>query len=319
MMGIGKQILRTTFIYLLAVVVFIFIVFLPQAKIPIEYEEREVRPGLTVSVPSKYAYYKFDVHWSMITYHFNYMIENKTLGTSRYDTPIIDEVLPALKNSSVVIGAALLLSFVFGILKGFFDFRMQKKKLNILGHWTTWLFQSVPDFFIILFVQLLLIRYLPITKFYGREGWDAFVLPAILVSIFPMMYIARITSAAIANQAGQLYIQVARAKGLRERKVYFKHIFRNILGTMITHLPSVMVYLLSNLLLVEYFMRYPGAMYRLWIAFDYSAESFLYRNVEMLVIMWTGICFTILLYVVHIISIIAKRYFVPYTGVEQNA
>lgn len=317
MMSLSKQIFQMTLIYLLSVMVFVVIVFIPKYKVAVEFEDREILRGIVRPVAIKYDYYSLENHWNDLSYHLQYMIQNKTLGMTRYDTPIESELFQYLKNSGVVIGAGLLISFVLGVLKGFFDFRMQRKKLSILGHGTTWLFQSIPDFFIILFVQLLLIRYLPITSFYNREGWDAFVLPAILVSIFPMMYIARITSAAIANQAGQLYIQVARAKGLPERKIYFKHIFRNIAGTILTHFPSVMIYLLSNLLLVEYFMKYPGAMYRIWLALNYSAENYEFMNIELDVIMWIGICVTVLIYIVHIISLIAKRFAVPYAGVEQ--
>lgn len=314
-MSLGRQILRTLVIYLLSFVVLVAIVFIPPWKIPVEFEERDVGGGHIARVATKYKYYDFEQHWQPIKGYFTNIFENKTLGKTRFNSTVEEEITLVIKNSIVVIGAALLFSSILGVLKGFFDFRMQRRKLSIFGNWTTWLFQSIPDFFIILFVQILLIRYLPITKFFEREGWDAFLLPALLVAIFPTMYIARITSAALAGQAGQLYIQVARAKGLTERKILYKHIFRNCIGTILTHLPSLMMYVLSNLLLVEYFMNYNGAMYRLWKALDYPPDR-MGRHIEMGMILWIGVFFMLLLLVVQIISLIAKRYFVPRTGVE---
>lgn len=308
-MSLGKQILRTLVIYLLSLIVLVAIVFLPKFNYTVEVEERG-NGSRTVTVVSNDDYYSFDEHLSSIKTYFTAVMEYKSLGPTRYNSTVEAEIFPAINKSITVIVVALILSAILGVLKGFFDFRMQRRKLSIFGNGTTWLFQSIPDFFIILFVQLLLIRYLPITKFFEREGWDAFVLPALLVAIFPTMYIARITSAALAGQAGQLYIQVARAKGLTERKILYKHIFRNCLGTILTHLPSLMVYLLSNLLLVEYFMNYHGAMYRLFIALDFD-RSKIERYVETGMIFWICIFFMLLLFVVQLISIIAKRYYEP--------
>lgn len=317
-MSLGKHIVRTILIYLFVLVVLIAIVFLPRVRIPQETVEIVFEDGTTGIVPAMnttYSYYQFDLHWQEIKTFFSNWFETGTMGITRYNVTVETELWNSAQNSLLVIFTALVISFFAGIAKGFFDFKMQRKKLSFIGHGTTWIFQSIPDFVIILFVQLLLIRYLPVTGFFNREGWDAFILPSLLVSVFPTMYIARITSAALSGQSGELYIQVARAKGLSERKILYKHMFRNCIGSILSHLSSLMVYVLTCLLFVEYFMNYPGAMYRLFISLGYSpyvqAGTLFYEGP-----MIFAIClfFMFLILLVQIISFIARRYYEPQMG-----
>lgn len=310
----GKQILRTLGIYAVVMIVIVLFVFYPRTLEPGVLEVKNsdgstVARNVTVIGP-----YSVEKHWTAIKDYFSQVFEDKSLGKTRYNVSVESELVASMKNSLTTITVALLLSFVLGIAKGFFDFKMQRRKLSILGHWTTWLFQSIPDFFIILFVQILLIRYFPITRFFGREGWDAFLLPALLIAIFPTMYIARITAAALAGQVGQLYIQVARAKGLSEALILYKHIYRNCIGTILTHLTPLMVYVLSNLLMVEYFMNYPGAALRLYQAIDYNPRFGTGDLYEPGMILGLTFCFMLLIMCVQVISQMARKYFEPRMG-----
>lgn len=314
-MSTAWKLLKSIGIYVFVTIVMILIVLFPRLS--------ETRQQTTITIPdgrtleatiTLSSTYSLERHWIVIKSYFTSVTETKSLGISRYNVSVESEIVLAMKNSITIIIAALILSFIFGIVKGFFDFKMQRKKLSIFGHWTTWVFQSIPDFVVILLVQIILIRYLPITQFFSREGWDAFVLPALLVAIFPTMYIARVTSTAISGQVGQMYIQVARSKGMSERVVLYKHVFRNIIGTVLTHMSSLMVYILSNLLMVEVFMNYPGATLRLFRAVDYSPQWGTGEKFEPGIILGISFCFMILIMLVHMMSYLAKRYFEPRMG-----
>lgn len=307
------QILKTIGIYVFVMIVIILIVLFP--RYPETTQVVNYYHGWEwINYISTSSAYSMGQHWDTIKTYFTSVIESKSLGVTRFNVSVESEIVFAMKNSITIIVVALILSFIFGILKGFFDFKMQRKKLGIFGHWTTWVFQSIPDFVVILIVQIILLRYLPITPFFGRDGWDAFILPALLVSIFPTMYIARITSAAISGQVGQMYIQVARAKGMSERVVLYKHVFRNIIGNVLTHLSSLMVYILSNLLMVEVFMNYPGATLRLFRAIDYNKTTGTGDRFEPGMVLGITFCFMIMILFVHIVSQLARRYFEPRMG-----
>ena len=69
-----------------------------------------------------------------------------------------------------------------------------------------------------------------------------------------------------------MYILLAKAKGLSDRKIVYKHM-RNGVASILTHLPGLLVFILSNLLVVEYYRNYPGAAWRLFLALDFNTFS----------------------------------------------
>ncbi len=313
-MRAGIQILRSVGHYLFVMAMIILLVLFPRTP-QTTIQTFKLPDGRTVtSAVTSSSSYSLEGHWANIKNFFSQAIENKSLGQTRFNVTVEYEIFTSISNSLMIIIGALVISFFLGIMKGIFDFKVGRKKLSIFGNWTTWISQSIPDFFVILFIQWLLIRHFPITKFFERDGWDAFLLPALLVAIFPLMYIARITSTAIAGQVGQLYIQVARAKGISERMILYKHIFRNCISTILSHLSSLMVYILSNLLMVEYFMNYPGAANRLFLAIDYDPRYGTGMKYEPGLIIGITFFFMILILIVQIISHFSKRYFEPRVG-----
>ncbi|GAA0361965.1 ABC transporter permease subunit [Bacillus horti] len=248
-----------------------------------------------------------ELYKSNIVGFFNGIVENKSLGTTRYDRTVEEELLIYLPRSLEVIVAALLLSTILGILKGLFDYRMSKKKKDFLGNGTTWLFLSIPDFLFILLALWFIVFHYPSIPFFTREGWDAFVLPTLFVAIYPTMYIARITSASLASQDGKLYIQVAKAKGLTDQVILYKHMFMNSISTILTHLPSLMLLIISNLLLVEFFMDYQGVAQRLFMAINYSVNYGTGNAYEPELIIGIAFCFILIMFIVQVISQIVTR------------
>lgn len=257
----------------------------------------------------------YDFSWSQyadnITGFLHGVFVDHTLGFTRYEEPIGAVVQTAIGNSLTIIMIGFLLSSTLGVMKGLADYKLSKSKWNAIGNGTTWLFQSVPDFMVVLLIQWFVIRYMPFIHFFEQKEWYAFLIPSVLVSIYPAMYIARITSAAIAGQEGQMYIQVAKAKGVANRMILYKHVGRNSLGTILSHLPSLFGYLLSNLLMVEYLMSYPGAANRLFQAIDYDTSFGSGGNYEPGVIIGIACCFMIMIVLIQWISLIAKRSITP--------
>ncbi len=206
-----------------------------------------------------------------VTSYINYVIENKSLGVNRDGTPIEIELVRLATRSLKLIIPAFLLSLIFGIMKGVFDFQHRNKKRNFFGNGTTWLFQAIPDFFIIIAFQysvLLLIRKgFPRLPLYGFTEWYHVILPIIFLTLFTMMYIARITSSLLIEQEGQEYIRTAISKGVPYKKVLYKHMLKNCLGKLLDYLPMNMLILLTHLIIVEHLMYYQGIAVRFMDAF----------------------------------------------------
>lgn len=301
-MEIRKQMLTSAAISVLALVFVILIALFPR-HLDISIEKFEMVSNYEFSF-SKYA--------DNIKTFFSEAIANKSLGdTIHMGVTVEQTVFASMSKSLDVIITTLFLGFLFGLIKGIVDYKLSKTRFNVLGSWVTWVLQSVPDFLILLLIQWLVIRKLKFIPYFAQGEWYDFILPSIMVSIYPIIYIARITTSSIATQEGQLYIQVARAKGLTERLILYKHILANCLGTILTHLSPLFVYILSNLLMVEYFTNYPGAAYRLFQAIDYNSSFGTGYNYEPGVIIGISFCFMLLILLVQFISQIARKFVSP--------
>jgi peptide/nickel transport system permease protein len=84
--------------------------------------------------------------------------------------------------------------------------------------------------------------------------WDALrhmILPAMTVSTIPLAIIARMTRSALLEALNQDYVRTARAKGLSERGVVFRHAFRNALLPIVTIIGLNFGFLFSGAVLTE--------------------------------------------------------------------
>jgi len=91
--------------------------------------------------------------------------------------------------------------------------------------------------------------------------WDVIkhlVLPSVALGSIPMAIIARMTRSSLLEVLGEDYIRTARAKGLRERMVLFRHAFRNALLPIITIIGLQLGFLLGGAILTETIFSWPG-------------------------------------------------------------
>ncbi len=92
----------------------------------------------------------------------------------------------------------------------------------------------------------------------SRMTWHYFVLPVLVLGARSMALIARLTRSAMLDVLAQDYIRTARAKGLPERLVLFRHGLRNAFPPILTAAGTTFGYLLSGSFVVETFFRIPG-------------------------------------------------------------
>jgi ABC-type dipeptide/oligopeptide/nickel transport system permease component len=84
------------------------------------------------------------------------------------------------------------------------------------------------------------------------------ILPAITVGTIPLAIIARMTRSSLLDVLGLDYVRTARAKGLKERMVVFRHAFRNALLPIITIVGLQLGGLLGGAILTETIFGLPG-------------------------------------------------------------
>ncbi len=170
-----------------------------------------------------------------------------SLKTGREITTVISE---SFSVSAKLGGTAALLALVAGLVLGSIAALCRGRWLDRVIIFITTLFVSVPSF--ILATILMLIFCLQL-KWVGV--WDpanpSYVLPVIALALYPMAYITRLTKSSMLDVLGQDYIRTARAKGVREWLVIFKHALRNALIPVITYVGPMTAYILTGSMVVE--------------------------------------------------------------------
>ncbi|WLD93621.1 ABC transporter permease [Alkalihalobacillus sp. AL-G] len=306
-MQLVRGVVKTCLLYLAALIVIVLVVLAP----------REV-----TTVPSKnhpaVIEFQYGFNWSVykdnLIQYVTGIWENNSLGGTMYPHRTVEEeIVEYLPRSLLIILTSFIISILVGVWKGIFDYLNTASRKRILGKNATSFFLAIPDFFLILCLQWLVIFYFPFIEFFGYDHWYSFILPSILVSIYPLMYIARITSGAIEGEEIQQYVLVAKSKGFTRKIILYNHILKNCWGAVLSHLSSVMLYILSNLLIVEYLLDYKGAAYRLFKAFHYTnVYSIGYvSEYEAEMVIGLAMSFMMIVFVTQLISQVARIYVDP--------
>jgi ABC-type dipeptide/oligopeptide/nickel transport system permease component len=117
---------------------------------------------------------------------------------------------------------------------------------------------SIPNFAMAAFLVYLFAIKLALLPVAGWGSARQLVLPVLVLAIPPMAYIARLTRTYMLEVLQQDYIRTARAKGLRERIVIWRHALRNTLVPLLTTVGIIFGGLLSGTFVVETIFNIPG-------------------------------------------------------------
>ncbi len=119
---------------------------------------------------------------------------------------------------------------------------------------------SVPGFVIAIFLIIIFaswLHWIPVVP----KSWDtlnAWLLPAVVLGFGTLARTARLTRASMLEVMRQDYVRTARAKGLSERLVIFRHMLRNSLIPVITFLGPSLAYLVTGSFIIETMFAFPG-------------------------------------------------------------
>jgi peptide/nickel transport system permease protein len=182
--------------------------------------------------------------------------------------PVLDEVLERFHATLILAGAALLLCSVFGLLAGIVSAVRQFGWVDRAITLVVLVGISVPSFWLGLMLILIFavdLQWLPASGMYEIYGGGDLpdllrhlLLPALTLSVVATGVIARLTRAAMLEVLRQDFIRTARAKGLRERRVIYRHAFRAALVSVIPVLGVQAGFVLGGAVYVETVFQWPG-------------------------------------------------------------
>jgi peptide/nickel transport system permease protein len=91
-----------------------------------------------------------------------------------------------------------------------------------------------------------------------RNAFSHLILPASLLGYFSMAYISRMTRSFMLNELSQEYVIAARAKGLSETRIIWRHALRNAMVPLVTVITLSYAGLLEGSVLTETVFSWPG-------------------------------------------------------------
>jgi peptide/nickel transport system permease protein len=130
---------------------------------------------------------------------------------------------------------------------------------------------AVPSFWLGIVLLLAFAVKIPIFPLFGAETPKHFVLPALSLGFARAAVILRLARASMVEELSKEYIITARAKGLTERMVKYKHALKNALLPVITITGIELGYMLGGAIIIEQVFSLPG-LGRLFLSGIYQRD-----------------------------------------------
>ena len=219
--------------------------------------EKQIPDAILASLNEKY-----NLDAPLYEQYFDYMKGLVTLDLGPSYTKIgftVNDLIAAGLPASVKIGAlASLLIVIVGIPIGIISALKSNTATDYFVMFMATLGVTVPSF---------VIATLIIYFFAGQLGWLptnglnsplAYIGPVIALSGYSISFVSRLTRSSMLELLRQDYVRTARANGISESKVIFKHALKNALIPVITYIGPMVAAILTGSFVIEKIFAIPG-------------------------------------------------------------
>lgn len=230
----------------------------------------------------------------MFTFDFGYNVGSLLGG------PVIDTINQRAPFTILLLGASTIASFLIGIGLGVVAAAKRGKVLDISSLAILLFVNSLPVFFMAVLLMLSQVSitgtsYMPVGALVLlKSGWDyyagilkAFWLPFITLTLAGIGSVFLTQRAVMIDTVAEDYILMARAKGLSERTVLYKHAFRNAVLPIVTSFALAMGFILSGAIITETVFGWPGlgrAIYEGVVTIDFPLEQAMFFIISVMVL-----------------------------------
>ena len=164
---------------------------------------------------------------------------------------------------SILLGTmALGLSVILGIGTGMISALRQNSWQDYTAMAIAVFGITVPNFVVgpvLMYLLALKLGWLPTSGWItGRYGWSTIIMPLITLTLPYFAYMARLSRASILEVLRSDYIRTARAKGLGESVIMFKHVLKGALLPVVSYLGPAFAGIITGSVVVERIFRIPG-------------------------------------------------------------
>ena len=194
------------------------------------------------------------------------------LGVTVTGEKVSVKLMERIPNTLLLTTVVIFLTWLVGIPLGIYAALNWKKPIDRILTVVTSIGMAIPSFFFALLLLIFAVKtswfptggltsydfsgYTPVEKFLDIA--HHLVLPVIVLFTISLSGLQRQMRGNLLDVLGSDYVKFARAKGLSEEKVVYKHVLRNAINPMVTLLGFEFASLLSGAALTEYVFQYPG-------------------------------------------------------------
>lgn len=176
----------------------------------------------------------------------------------RTDRPVKDLILERYPATIELAVVALLIAVIIAIPLGVVAGKNRGTLIDNVASVVALIGISLPGFVIgplLIYVFSVKLQLLP---GYGRENWEDIILPAFTLGAALSAILTRMVRSSVIEELGEDYVRTARAKGLSETSVVYKHVLKNGLIPVVTILGLQLGILLAGAIITEKIFGWPG-------------------------------------------------------------
>lgn len=181
------------------------------------------------------------------------------LGTSyRTSKPVMNDVLARVRNSFMISFNGILAATVLGVPLGILSAVRQYSAIDNMSRVSAMMAAAIPSFWFGMMLIYLFASKWRVLPASGANSWKHFILPMITLGIPYAGSQLRMTRSAMLETIRADYVRTARAKGVPQAVVIFRHALRNALLPIVTTTATSFGGLLGGAIITETIFSIPG-------------------------------------------------------------
>ena len=183
------------------------------------------------------------------------------LGVSRryrVNAPITDIIMPKMAVSMKVGLISMAVSLPLGMALGALMARSKGRFADKLGNAYIVFIQAVPNAVYFIFIQLYGSSWFNLSVLYKPEDWTSLILPVISLALPSISSYAMWLRRYMVDETNKDYIKLARAKGVPNTTIWFRHVFRDSVVPMVNLIPGSILLTISGSIYTESLYSIPG-------------------------------------------------------------
>ena len=192
---------------------------------------------------------------------FIYNALHGDLGTSyryRLNAKITDIISSKIGISMKVGLISMVVSLPLGMALGILMARSKGGFADKLGNAYIVFIQAVPNAVYFIFIQLYGSDLFGVSMLYKETEWTSLILPVISLALPSISSYAMWLRRYMVDETNKDYIKLARAKGVPNSTIWFRHVFRNSVVPMVNLIPGSILLTISGSIYVESLYSIPG-------------------------------------------------------------